>query len=346
MDFAYPKILYLLLLIPLIIGLYVLARYSRRRKLAVFGRKLNADTLMPMASKYKPVIKIILESLALAALIIALARPRGGMREVSDERRGIEVMIAFDLSRSMLASSTDDPRGVSRLNRAKYLLSRLVDKLDNDKVGMVIFAGDAYTQLPITSDFLSAKMYIDELSPEMIPTQGTDIGTAIAMCLNGFTPATDVSKAIILITDAEDHIEGAEEMARKAREAGVQVDVIGIGTTKGAPIPLNSAKNDFLKDNEGSPVTTVLNPAVAESIAEAGGGVYVSGSASDALSQLSSHLDKLAKSDFGNVKYSASAEKFPIFIWIAVILLVADIFFLDRKIGWLAKINFFTRTEK
>lgn len=346
MDFAHPKILYLLLLVPLFIGLYILARYSRRRKLAAFGSKLNADTLMPLASRYKPVIKIILETLALTALIIALARPRGGAREVTDERRGIEVMIAFDLSRSMLASSTDDPRGVSRLNRAKFLLNRLVDKLDNDKVGMVIFAGDAYTQLPITSDFLSAKIYIDELSPDMIPTQGTDIGTAIAMCLNGFTPATDVSKAIILITDAEDHVEGAEEMAKKAREAGVQVDVIGIGTTKGAPIPLNAAMSDFLKDNEGVPVTTAMNPAVAEAIAKAGGGIYVNGSASDALSQLDNHLNKLAKSDFGNVKYSSSAEKFPIFIWIAVILLIADIFILDRKIGWLAKINFFTRSEK
>ena len=343
MDFAHPGILYFLLLIPAIAGLYALARYQRKRKLAKYGRKAEVEKLMPRASKYTPTIKIILEMLALSALIIALARPRGGAREAADERRGIEVMIAFDVSRSMLASSTDDHGGISRLQRAKYLLNHLIDKLDNDKVGLVVFAGESYTQLPITSDFISAKMYIDELTPEMVSTQGTDIGTALQMCLNGFTPKSDVSKAIILITDAEDHVEGAEETASNAYKSGVQVDVIGIGTPKGAPIPTNDG---YLKDNQGQTVMTALSPEAAQAIAKAGGGIYVNGSTSDALNQIEDYLNKLEKSDFGMVRYKASAEKFPIFVWIAVILLIADVLMPSRKIVWLQNINFFTRSSK
>ncbi len=340
MDFAYPKILYLLFLVPVVVGLYMLSRYSRQKKIALYGRPDQVAKLMPMASKYTPVIKIILQSLALASLIVALARPRGGDREATDERRGIEVMIAFDVSRSMLASSTDDPSGISRLQRAKFLLSHLIDHLKDDKVGLVIFAGESYTQLPITNDFISAKMYIDELSPEMIPTQGTDIGTAIQMCLNGFTPQSDVSKAIVLITDAEDHIAQAEDMAKNAYKSGVQVDVIGIGTPAGAPIP---TANGYLTDSQGNNVITALNPDAAQAIAKAGGGIYVDGSSSGAVKEIESYLDKLEKSDLGKVNYKASAEKFPIFIWIAFILLVADQFIFDRKIKWLSKINFFSR---
>lgn len=341
MDFAHPKILYLLFLIPVLVALYILARYSRMKKIARFGRPEEVAKLMPNASKYTPVIKIILESLAMAALIIALARPRGGDREATDERRGIEVMVAFDLSRSMLASSTDDPSGVSRLQRAKYLLGHLIEQLKDDKVGLVIFAGESYTQLPITNDFISVKMYIDELSPDMIPTQGTDIGTAIQMCLNGFTPQSDVSKAIVLITDAEDHIEQAEEMAKNAYKSGVQVDVIGIGTSAGAPIP--APNGGYMTDASGKEIITSLNTDAAQAIAKSGGGVYVEGSSSGALNEIETYLNKLEKSDLGKVNYKASAEKFPIFIWIALLLLLADQFILDRKIRWLSKINFFTR---
>lgn len=343
MDFAYPQLLYLLFLIPLLFGLYFLDRIARKKKIEKYGKMLNQDILMPEASNYKPILKITIMSVVIAAMVIAVARPRGGALETSEERRGIEVMIAFDVSRSMLAASTNDPNGISRLNRAKFLLNRLIDKLENDKVGLVVFAGEAYTQLPITSDFISAKLYIDELSPEMVQTQGTDIGTAINMCLNSFTPETDVNKAIIVITDAEDHIPGAEDIAKKAYEAGVQIDVIGVGTTKGAPIPINASKGEFLKDNNGNPVTTALNPEAAEAIAKAGGGIYVNGSASDAVKQIEDYLDKIEKSDLGKLKYKASAEKFPIFVWIALIFTVLDVFILDRKIGWLQKINFFSK---
>ena len=256
MSFAYPAILYLLILIPLIFGLWIWSRLARRRKLRRFGRISSLEPLMPEASKYKPAVKITLELLALASLIIAVARPRAGEKEEVENTQGIEVMIAFDVSRSMLASSTDDVNGVSRLNRAKFLLGNLIDKLDNDKVGLIVFAGEAYTQLPITTDFVSARMYLDELDPSMVPTQGTAIGSAINMAINSFTPSEDVNKAIIVITDGENHEGDAVEMAKYAKSLGIEVDVMGIGSLKGAPIPIarrrnRSAGNNFPQRADG-----------------------------------------------------------------------------------------------
>ena len=258
MSFAYPHLLYLLFLLPVIFGLWWWARLARKAKLRRYGNPAHLSRLMPEASKYVPAVKISLELLALAALIVAIARPRAGQKEEVENTSGIEVMIAFDVSRSMLASSTDDPQGVSRLQRAKYILNRLIDKLDNDKVGLIVFAGEAYTQLPITTDFLSARMYLDEISTEMVPTQGTAVGAAIDMAINSFSPDPEISKAIIVITDGENHEGNAVEMAEYAKSQGIEVDVIGVGSLKGAPIPVNPRKGEFLKDASGAPVTTYL----------------------------------------------------------------------------------------
>lgn len=341
MSFAYPKLLYLLILLPILFGMWYWARLARRRKLRLYGMKSSLETLMPDASRYKPAVKMILRLLAVAALIIAVARPRAGEKEEIESTQGIEVMICFDVSRSMLASSTDDPRGVSRLNRAKYLLGNLIDKLSNDKVGLVVFAGEAYTQLPVTTDFVSAKMYLDEISTNMVTSQGTAIGTAINMSINSFSPAEDINKAIIVITDGENHEGDAVEMARYAKSLGIEVDVIGVGSLKGAPIPLGR-NDEFLKDENGAPVTTFLNEKMAKEIAEAGGGVYINGSSSKALSNLMDQLDTIKKSDIQHISYKSSAEQFPLFIWIALILLVLDAVILPSKIGWLKQFTFFS----
>lgn len=345
-SFAHPALLYMLFIVPVYIGLFLLARYSRQKKLKKFGNISVISPLMPEVSRYNPWIRLVIQCLALIAIIFACARPRAGEKEETQSREGIEVMIAFDVSRSMLASSTDDGKGISRLDRAKYILSRLIDKLDNDKVGLIVFAGTAYTQLPITNDFVSAKRYINDLSPELISSQGTAIATAIEMSLQSFSPEENVGKAIILITDAEDHEPGAVDMAKLASEQGVQVDVIGVGSTKGSPIPLNSKNNQFMKDMEGNVVTTALNEEMAMEIAKAGDGIYISGASSSALDDLTEQMDRLKKMEFKNVKYKASAEQFPIFAWIAFGLLLLDIFILDRKNGLLKKINFFNRPIK
>lgn len=345
-DFANPHLLYLLLTCVAVAGLYVLARAARRRKLRRFGRPDVVEALMPEASRYKPAIKIVLEVLALAALVIVLARPRAGQKEQEARVDGIEVMIAFDVSNSMLASSSDDPAGISRLDRSRLVLEKLIDRLHNDKVGLVIFAGDAKTQLPLTTDFYSAKMYLNELQPGMIANQGTDISMAIDMAMNGFSADEDTRKAIILITDSEDHEGEAIEAAKLAKENGIQVNVVGVGSAKGAPIPMPGRSGDYLRDMQGNVVTTTINEELGKQLAEAAGGVYVNAAASSALEDLENKLDSLEKSEFNRIIYTAGAEQFPTFAWLALILLVIDVLVLERKIGWLTHINFFTKTDK
>ncbi len=342
-DFAYPLHLYLLATVAIFGLLYWWSRASRMRKLRKFGNLDTIAPLMPNASKYKPSIKITLELIALVALIIVLARPRAGEKEGDSTVSGIEIMIAFDVSNSMLASSNDDPNGISRLDRAKLILEKLIDKLDNDKVGLVIFAGDAKTQLPITTDFYTAKMYINDLSPELISFQGTAISEAMTMALKSYSPAEDVHKAMILITDAEDHEGDAIEIAKSAAEQGIQVNVVGVGTSKGAPIPVKGKKGEYMRDMNGNVVTTAIDEKTALAIAEAGKGIYVNGTSNSALNDLVKQLDTLGKSEFKRVSYKASAEQFPTFAWIALIFLIIDIFILDRKIGWLKDVNFFTK---
>ncbi len=338
-DFANPTYLYLLAAVPVAVLLFMAARASRRAKLRRFGRMASIEHLMPDTSRYTPAVKLTLQMIALAALVIVLARPRAGAKEQQEVSAGIEVMIAFDVSNSMLASSTDRPDGVSRLDRARLLLEKLVDRLDNDKVGLVVFAGQSKMQLPLTSDFYTAKMYLNELSPNQISYQGTSISSAIKMAMNGFSPAEDMHKAIILITDAEDHEGEAIETARLAAENDIQIDVIGLGTPAGNVLP-------GFADNEGRPVVTRLNEELAQKIAEAGDGIYVNGASPSALSDLSAQLDKLQKSEFRSVTYKAGAEQFPTFAAIALIFLLIDIFVVDRKISWLRGINFFTKEDK
>lgn len=344
-DFAYPVNLNLLGLVAVFAILYLWSRASRQRKLKRFGCTGIVERLMPDASRYQPTIKIVLELVALVALVIVVARPRAGQKEKETSVKGIEIMIAFDVSNSMLASSTDDPGGISRLDRARLTLERLVDKLENDKVGLVIFAGEPKLQLPLTNDFLSAKMYLNELSPKLISYQGTSLSEAIKMSTESFSSATDIHKAIILITDAEDHEGAAIEAAKGAAAAGIQVNVVGLGSAKGAPIPLGDKQGEFLRDADGKVVMTTIDEATGKAIAEAGGGIYVNGASSNALTNLRDKLDQLEKSEFKRVNYKASAEQFPTFAWIALILLVADIFVLERKIGWLKNINFFTQNK-
>lgn len=342
-DFANPKYLWLLSAVVIFALLFWWARTSRARKLRRFGQPAVIAHLMPDASKYKPGIKIVLELIAVIALVMVLARPRAGETEKSTEVRGIEVMLAFDLSNSMLASANDDPNGISRLNRAKLILEKLVDKLENDKVGMVIFAGEAKMQLPVTVDYSAAKMYINDLSPELIAYQGTDISSALQMAMKGFSDDDKIHKAIILITDTEDHDGDAVEAAKEAAAMGIQVDVISMGGSKGVPIPVKGGKGEYLRDSEGQVVLTATNEELAKEIAKAGNGIYVNGASSSALDNIAKQLGGLDSSTIKNVRYTAGAEQFPTFAWIALIFLIIDIFILDRKIGWLNKINFFTK---
>ena len=347
LSFAYPKLLYLLLTIPVIAAIYFQSRVSRRKRLRRFGQIKVVRAMMPDASRYMGWIKLTVECLALAFIIIALARPYttsadASAKEEETVSRGIEVMICVDVSNSMLASSTDDPRGVSRLQRAKFILEKLIDKMNDDKVGLIVFAGDAYTQLPITSDYISAKMFLNGINTDMVPTQGTAIGAAIDMAINSFTPDSEFRKAIIVITDGENFEDNAVEEARRAASAGIQVDVIGIGGGKGSLIPMNGG--EYLKDQQGKVVMTALNESMAKEIAQAGDGIYLSGGSSSVVGDLDSHLDKLGKTEFKRrMASSAANELFPIAAILAILMLVVDGMLPYCKISWLRDINFFTK---
>ncbi len=341
-DFAYSSLLYLFGVVVLFGLLFWWSRISRNRNLRRFGRVGVLEPLMPDASTYKPKVKITLQLLAIAAMVMVLARPRYGEKESRQSRiAGIEIMIAFDVSNSMLASANDDPQGISRLDRARLLLEKLIGELGNDKVGLVVFAGEAKTQMPLTTDFYTAKMYLNDLSTSMVQLQGTSVTDAINMSMHNFSSDEKVHKAIIVITDAENHEGDAVKAAKDAAEKGVQVDVVGVGSAKGAPIPLGNG--DFLRDRDDQVVITSFDESSAKSIAEAGNGIYVNGSSNKALSSLTDALDSLDKTEFKKVEYKAGAEQFPTFAWLALILLVTDFIVLDRKSGWLKKINFFTK---
>lgn len=344
-SFANPEYLYLLLLIPVIAALFAYSRIIRAKRLKAYGNPAVISALMPDVSKYKPIIKVSLELLALAMIIIILARPRAGAKQQTTTVRGIEVMVALDVSNSMRASATDDPRGVSRLQRSKLVLEKLINKFGNDKVGLIVFAGNAYTQLPITSDFVSAKMFLNGISTDMVPTQGTAIGAAIKLATNSFSANDKTGKAIIIITDGENHEDDAVGAASEAHKRGVQINVIGMGSTKGSPIPMSN-HGDFLKDDNGQVVTTFLNEKMAKDIANAGKGVYVNGAGNDAISIVDANLKKLASEDLEKISYTQHDEQFPIFAWIALAIIIANIFVLDKKNSWLKRYNFFTKDNK
>lgn len=348
-TFAYPHLLYLLLLIPLVAGLFLWARYTRKRKLRKFGHPETLQALMPDVSRYMPWVKLAMSLLIIAVLVIMLARPRATSGLDADlaeteTSRGIEVMICLDVSNSMLASSTDDEAGVSRLQRAKFILEKLINKMNNDKVGLIVFAGDAYTQLPITSDYISAKMFINSITTDMVPTQGTAIGTALEMAMNSFTPNDEMGKAIILLTDAENFEDNAVDATKRASGAGIQVDVIGLGTARGARIPLGNGRY-MVNPMTGEEVVTKHDESTGTEIARAGDGIYVNGATTSAINAVDTKMDELKQAEFERKSFSPQSEQFPIVAWIALILLVIDVFVVTRKISWLKKYRFFTKEE-
>ena len=330
--FAQPLFLYLLLIVPFLWGLYLYARYRRRKNLAKFGNPAFLSVLSPDVSRWRPFVKIVLQTLAFIVIVFMLARPQFGSKLETVKKKGIEVMVALDVSNSMMARDINP----TRLDKAKMMLSKLVDDLDNDKVGLIVFAGDAYTQLPITTDYVSAKMFLKSINPQMVPTQGTAIGSAISTAMKSFSPDSPADKAIIVITDGENHEEAAEQ--------GIKVDVIGVGSLQGAPIPVGGSDNNFIKDNAGNVVITKLNEAMAQEIARAGKGIYArADNTNGALRALQKELDTMKTTELDSKVYSEYNEQFPGLAWIALVILLVDIFLLDRKNGIISKINFFTK---
>ena len=336
--FEDPIYLYLLLLIPLLAVIRFLTVWQQKRRLRRFGDIELLRQLMPDVSRFRPLVKFCLLLATLALIIIMVARPQFGTKISHEKRTGIETIICMDISNSMLAEDVTP----SRLDRAKMMVENLVDNFTNDKIGLIVFAGDAFTQLPITSDYVSAKMFLSTIDPSMMATQGTDIAAAIRMASHSFTQQEGVGKAIIVITDGEDHEGGALEAAKEAEDRGMRVYVLGVGSTKGAPIPLGDG--DYLKDNSGQTVMTGLNEDMCRQVAQAGGGAYIHvENNSRAQEQLDAELDKLSKKDIESTIYSDFDEQFQAVGIIALLLIILEVCILEVKNPLLRRISLFKR---
>ena len=335
--FAHIEFLWLLLAIPVLVALHIWITRRKRQQLQLFGDPELMVELMPNASRIRPHVKFALMLTALSLLIIGIARPQYGTKEQTVKRQGIEVMIALDISNSMLAEDV----APNRLERAKQMLSKLVDQMVDDKLGLVVFAGDAFTQIPITCDYVSAKMYLQSITPDIIPAQGTAIGKAITTCVSSFgTEDMEKSRAIILITDGENHEDNAQEAAKMAKEKGIHVFVVGIGKPEGSPIP--DGRGGFKKDRQGTVVVSRLSEDMCQEVAAAGGGMYVRADNSNTATRaLEKEIDKLGKQEIETKVYSDYNEQYQSFIFIALLLLVIDFFIFSRKNKSISRINLF-----
>jgi len=337
--FANPDYLYLLLLLPVMILLYIVNEIRKRRARRRLGESRLVSSLMPELSDSRSVIKFMLLLLAEFSGIILLARPQFGSRIEDVRKQGIEVIIALDVSNSMLAEDIQP----DRLSRAKQAISRLVDNLDNDKIGLIIFAGDAYTQIPITTDYVSAKMFLSEISPEMVPKQGTAIGAAINLGVRSFSPGEEKSKALIIITDGENHEDDPVSAAEEAAKAGVVIYTIGIGSTEGVPIPVTlNGRKDYLRDASGNTVITRLDEDILKKIAMSANGSFVRASNTNiGLDQIYSDIKKMKKQDLESSQYTEYNDQFQIFAAMALFFLIAEFIVMDRKNRRLADIRLF-----
>ncbi len=325
--FENPEILYLLFVVPALAVLYYVTDFRKRRRLRAYGDPELLRQLMQDVSRWRPQLKMWLCLLALACIVIAAARPQFGTRIDTIERRGIEAIIAIDVSNSMLAQDVRP----SRLDKAKMLFANMVDDMKNDQVGIVVFAGDAFVQLPITNDYVSAKMFLDQIDPSLISRQGTDIAAAINLCRQSFTQRKDVSRAIFVITDGEDHEGGAVEAAEEAAEKGMHVYMLGVGSPEGAHIPIPGT-GQYIIDDEGNPVVSHLSEEMCQQIAEAGKGAYIYvDNSTSAQNELKKYVEKLAKSNLETNIYSEYDEQYQGFLLIALLLLLLDIFLLERS---------------
>ncbi len=325
--FEEPTYLYLLLLLPVVAAFYHYSNYLRRKAIRKFGDPELMAQLMPDVSKYRPDVKFWLVLTAIGLAILLVARPQFGSKMETVRRSGAEVIIALDISNSMLAQDVQP----NRLERAKRIISRLVDELENDKVGMIVFAGDAFIQLPITSDYISAKMFLESIDPSLITKQGTAIAAAINLGVRSFTPQEDVGRTIIIITDGEDHEGDAMKAAKDAVSKGIQVSVMGIGSPDGSPIPIEGT-NDFRRDREGNVVITRLDENMCKEIAQSGNGIYVRVDNSNAAQRaITSEINKLAKADIETQVYTEYNEQFQVIAWIILLLLLIEILILERK---------------
>ena len=345
LRFEHIEFLYLLLGIPVFAVLFIVGRRLRKASLKRLGDLGTLGRLIPDASGQKLVLKLVILSLAYAMLVIAVANPQTGSKLEKVQRKGIDIVVALDISNSMLAQDIKP----DRLSRAKQALFKLIDKLQGDRIGIVIFAGRAYTQLPITTDYAAAKMFVSTISPKDIPSQGTVIGEAIELGVSSFDD-NEQSKAIIIITDGEDHDSNAIEAATAASGMGIRVYTIGMGLPDGSPIPIINSygqETGFKKDRDGNTVITKLNEVMLQQIAAAGNGDYVRANNTQAgLSKIFEKIDALEKSEIETRMFTDYEDQFQYFLGIGLLLIFIEFLIFDRKTKWASRIRIFETNKR
>ena len=340
MRFLYPELLFLLLLPVLLIVPVLYRTHVQRKKLKEFGQTDLVRELMPDLSLRRKLGKDLILLFAFAFMILALARPQMGAKTEKVKLEGIEMMVALDISNSMRATDASP----SRLALARNIVSRVIDKMSNNKIGLIFFAGDAFVQMPITSDFISAKMFLDNASPDLIEAQGTEIGKAVRMARYSFSKDNKAKKAIVLITDGENHDGDATREVEAAKKEGILVSVIGVGTEEGGPIKMDDG--NYLTDENGQMVVTKLNTQMAKEIASAAGGVFIHAEdVSGSVRALEKSLEKLEKTELESTIYSAYNEVYQYFLFPAILLLVLEFVILGRKNRYFERMKLFERKE-
>ena len=323
--FANQQYLFLLLLVPLMPLLYALVRWLRKRRLSRIGDPALVKQLIPSWSGAKGWVRLVLFDLAFAFFVVGLARPQIGAKLQERETRGAEIMICLDVSNSMLARDYSP----NRLERAKLAISRITDKLQDDRIGLIIFAGSSFVQLPITNDYVSAKMFLSSINPESVPVQGTAIGDAILTAARSFSAQSEKSRAIIVITDGENHEDDPVEAAKQAAEMGIKVYTIGVGSLRGEPIPMDG---DLLKDKDGNIVVTRLDESTLQKVAEVGNGAYVhAGNEEFGLNPIINDINKLEEETFNSVVFEEYDEQYMYFFAGALVLLVLELLIGERR---------------
>ena len=336
MRFLYPELL-LLLLLPLLLLVPVLYRtHIQRKALKQFGDTDLVRELMPDLSLRRKLGKDLILLLALALMILALARPQMGSKTEKVKLEGIEMMVALDISNSMRATDVSP----SRLAMSKNIVSRIFEKMDNNMIGLIFFAGDAFIQMPVTGDFISAKMFLDNASPDLIQAQGTEIGKAVRLARRSFSKEDKAKKAIVIITDGENHDGNARQEVEEAKKEGILVSVIGVGTPEGGPIKMDDGS--YLSGSDGQMVVTKLNPDMAKEIASAAGGVYIQAQdVSGTVNAIRKSLEKLEKSGLESIVYSAYNEVYQYFLLPALLLLLLEFVVLERKNRYFERMKLF-----
>lgn len=336
--------LYGLVIIPVLMLIFMLIMRWRKKAVNKIAETQLQHYVLPQISRSKMVWKFVFYSIAMALLVIGIANPQFGTKLEEVKREGIDIMVALDVSNSMKAQDLQP----NRLENAKNSIGRLINNLNDDRIGIIVFAGQSYVQLPITTDYSSAKLFLQGISCDMIPTQGTAIGSAIELAAESFDPKSQASKAIIIITDGENHEDDAVKAAEAAAEKGMTVHTIGMGSETGVPLPLISGGNvvGYRKDNEGNTIVSKLNTGLLKEIAAAGKGVYVqAGRSQSALNAVMNELSKMDKKEYSSKKYTDYEGRFQFFIAGALVLLMAEMMLSERKSKLLQRLNLFNESK-